>query len=61
MAKPSAADAHDAGPVRRLTAKPSVADAHDARPVGLMQNRDHAVHLELRNVLLLCISRSSPP
>ena len=37
MAKPSAADAHDAGPVWALMAKPSAADAHDARPVwGLM-------------------------
>ena len=39
MAKPSAADAHDAGPVRGLMAKPSATGAHDARPLlGLWQN-----------------------
>ena len=38
-AKPSTADAHDAGPVRGLTAKPSAADAHDAGPIrGLTVN-----------------------
>ena len=29
-ATPSAADAHDGGPVRGLMAKPGAADAHDA-------------------------------
>ena len=34
-AKPSAADAHDAGPVWGLNGKPSAADAHDGPVVGV--------------------------
>ena len=47
MAKPSAADAHDARPVWGLMAKPSAADAHDARPVWGVMAKTSAADAQL--------------